>query len=220
MAVKTKDKQAENGTATAVAVQKTEGIGFAPPFTVKFTLEGVSDMLFHRWNNEEVEAKATAKKGSKKKKTDNVESYVYRNDKGVICLPANYVRMSMVEAGRYFQDPRSPRKMAKDLFKASIVPIELLAPITTVTDNVADTWDYLDKQRVTIQRAGITRVRPAFLKGWRATFVFQSLQPEYLDEQMFHQALALAGRTVGLADYRPTYGRFLVQHFEVLTEAS
>ena len=108
--------------------------------------------------------------------------------------------------------------MAKDLFKASIVPIELLAQITKVSEGVAKTWDYLDRQRVTIQRAGITRVRPAFLRGWRASFVFQSLQPEYLDEQMFHQALALAGRTVGVGDFRPTYGRFLVNNFEVLTE--
>ena len=34
--------------------------------------------------------------------------------------------------------------------------------------------------------------------------------PEYVSQEMFHEALSLAGRVIGLAQYRPTYGRFQV----------
>ncbi|MBR0315381.1 MAG: hypothetical protein IJQ99_00740, partial [Synergistaceae bacterium] len=43
------------------------------PFSVKIKLQGTQDILFHRWNNEVVEAKAAAKKGSKEKKTEDPE---------------------------------------------------------------------------------------------------------------------------------------------------
>jgi len=41
------------------------------PYQVKVTIQGCSDLLFHRWNCDEVEIKSAAAKGSKTKKTDN-----------------------------------------------------------------------------------------------------------------------------------------------------
>lgn len=34
------------------------------PFSAKIRLQGTQDILFHRWNDEDVQAKAEAKKGS------------------------------------------------------------------------------------------------------------------------------------------------------------
>ncbi len=56
-------------------------IEFEQPYVVEFTIEGVSALLFYRWNNEAVAEKASARKGSAAKKSDNVESYVARNEK-------------------------------------------------------------------------------------------------------------------------------------------
>lgn len=56
-------------------------ISFEEPYIVAVEIEGTSPILFHRWSCEDVAAKAEAKKNSKAKKTDNVESYVYRNEK-------------------------------------------------------------------------------------------------------------------------------------------
>jgi hypothetical protein len=89
-------------------------------------------------------------------------------------------------------------------------------PVTTIATLGQTTWDYLDRQRVTVQRAAVTRVRPAFHSGWRATFDLSVLTPEYITPQELHSVLADAGRLVGLADFRPTYGRFAVVAFEVL----
>jgi hypothetical protein len=173
-------------------------------------LEGVSPFLFHRWSNEAVEEKSKAKKGSAAKKTDNVESYVYRSPGGTLAIPCEYLRMSVIGAGRYRQDPRSPRKSAMDLFKASIVSLEEFADL-----GVKD-WDYIDRRRVLVQRNAITRCRPAMAKGWRAEFMLQVLAPEYVSQHDLLETIGQAGRLIGIGDFRPTYGRFQVNEFKVL----
>ena len=183
----------------------------AAPTVVEFTIEGSSALLFHRWSNEAVAEKAAAAKGSAAKKTDDTESYVYRNDKREICLPGEYVRMAMVGAARYRQDPRSPRKSAMDLFKAALVSLTELASLGS-TD-----WNYLDARRVMVQRSAVTRQRPAFNPGWTATFQFMINLPEYVSTSTFHEVLANAGRLIGVGDFRPTYGRFMVVSFDVLS---
>jgi len=177
-------------------------IGLSEPYTLRIELTGTADMLFHRWNNEAVAEKSAARKGSAAKKTDNIESYVWRNDKGEICLPGEYVRGSVIMAAKFRQDPRSPRKSAMDLFKAAVINMTPLASLGTKT------WDYEDRRRVTVQRNGITRVRPAMRQGWVASFDMMINLPEYVDQAFFREVLGMAGKLVGVGDFRPTYGRF------------
>lgn len=187
-----------------------DGAGVAlasAPYQISFTIRGVADLLFHRWSNEDVAAKATAKRGSAVKKTDNLEAYVWRDDDGQVCLPGTYVHKAMIEAGKFMQDPRSSRaKQACDLFKAAFWPVTLLYPL-------GPTWEFEDKRRMVVNRSGITRTSPGFKSGWEATFDFDVALPEYVSQEMFHEALSLAGRVIGLAQYRPTYGRFQVVKF-------
>lgn len=184
------------------------------PYVLSFDIEGVAAILFHRWSNEAVAEKSKAKKGSAAKKSDNVESYVYRDAKGDICLPGVYVYGSICDkkngAAKFRQDPRSPRASAVKLFQAGISPVTELATLGSAK------WDYLDERRVTVQQAGITRQRPAFNAGWHASFQFVVNLPEYIAPSFFYDVLALAGRAVGVADFRPTYGRFQITKFEVL----
>lgn len=188
-------------------------IAFEEPYIVRFKIEGVAPLIFHRWSCEAVEAQSKAKKGSAAKKSDNIESYVYRNEQNQICLPGEYIRASMINGAKFKQDPRSPRKSAMDLFKAALVPLTDLAPLNGGTEK----WDYIDQRRMTVQRASITRLRPAFTKGWTAEFEFSVVLPEYVDSQLFHEVLALTGRVIGTADSRPTYGRFQIVKCEVLS---
>lgn len=177
-------------------------VGFSSPWSCKITLEGSVPILFHRWNVESVAEKAAAPKGSKGKKTDDVESYVYRNDLGELCIPGEYLRQSIIHAAKYMQDPRSPRKSAMDLYKAGIVVQTELASLGIKT------WSLLDQRRAVVQRNGITRVRPCVAKGWRATFELEVILPEYISRESLALALTNAGRLVGIGDFRPTYGRF------------
>jgi hypothetical protein len=180
-----------------------ETIRASEPYRLSVTVEGTAAFLFHRWNPEAVEEKASAAKGSKAKKTDDVESYVARDEKGNLAIPGEYFRQSIIHAAKFLQDPRSPRKSAMDLFKAGLIVS------TEFASTGLKTWDYLDKRRVQIQRNGINRVRPALLKGWRATFEVEILLPEYITREVLLAAIANAGRLIGLGDFRPTYGRFI-----------
>lgn len=177
------------------------------PYAVSVTIQGAADLLFHRWNCEAVAEKATAAKGSAAKKTDDLESYVYRNDAGELCIPGEYLRMAIVGAAKYRQDPRSPRKSAQDLFKAAIVSLTPLASLGVKK------WHYEDKRRVVIQRNGINRVRPAMRAGWKAEFELQVNLPEYIDRNSLRETIEQAGRLIGVGDFRPTFGRFGIVSF-------
>jgi len=194
-----KSEQVTNGARDAVEA----GI----PYVVSVTIEGSADILFHRWNNEAVAAKAAAKKGSAEKKTDNVETFVYRDERGQIALPGEYLRQSIINAAKFKQDPRSPRKSAMDLYKAGVIALTPLASFGK------EKWDYEDRRRVTVQRAGVTRVRPAMTKGWKLTFDFLVNLPEYIDANDLRETIESAGKLVGLGDFRPTYGRFGIVSF-------
>lgn len=184
-------------------------VALSEPYTVQFAITGTAPLLFHRWSVESVAEKAAAAKGSAAKKVDDVQSYVWRLENGEIGLPGEYVRQAAIAAAKFRQDPRSPRKSAMDLYKAALVSLTDLASL-----GAAD-WDYLDQRRVMVQRAGVTRCRPAFHPGWSATFAFQIQLPEYVPSKDALDVLINAGRLIGVGDFRPSYGRFQVTSFEV-----
>lgn len=186
-----------------------EVIEASNPYIVHVTAQGCSDLLFHRWNAEAVETKAKAAKNSVAKKTDNIESYVWRNEEDELCIPGEYFRQSLILASKFKQDPRSPRKSAMDLTKAGVVSLTNLASLGTKV------WDYEDKRRVVVQRAGVNRVRPAMRIGWKVSFDLMVLVPEYIDQHWLLDTLSTSGRLIGVGDFRPTFGRYNITNFEV-----
>jgi hypothetical protein len=187
-----------------------EAISFSEPYRVRVKIEGSSDIIFHRWNPESVDEKAKGAKNSKSRKTDDVESYLWRDETGHICLPGEYLRQSIINAAKFKADPRSPRKSAMDITKAGVVSLTMYAPL----NGGVKKWDYLDRRRVQIQRAGVNRTRPCFKAGWQAEFDFEVLLPEYIDRSMFYELLSMAGKLIGVADNRPSYGRFIITQFK------
>lgn len=189
-----------------------ELIAMTAPYQLEVSIVGVAPIIFHAWNIEAVEEKAAAKKGSDAKKTDNVESYLYRDDDGHIGIPGVAFSACLREAGRYERDPRSPRKSAMDLLRAGVVPLDVVAPLEPLVNEP----DFLHRARVTVQRAAITRTRPAMNTGWSCTFNLLIATPEYLGVPMMASLLTSAGRLCGLCDHRPTYGRFAVKRIRVV----
>jgi hypothetical protein len=166
------------------------------PYRIETVIKGTTDFLFHRWSCEGID----------------IESYVYRCDDNTIGIPGEYLRGSIINAAKFRQDPRSPRKSAQDLFKAGIVSLTDLASLGKIS------WDKLHQCRVVIQKNAITRTRPCFIKGWEATFIMMVLLPEYIPIEIFTSTLNDAGRLIGIGDFRPTYGRFSVMSVKFLTD--
>jgi hypothetical protein len=96
-----------------------------------------------------------------------------------------------------------------DLYRASVISL------TDIADTGAKEPDYIDRRRVTVQRAGITRERPALKAGWTATFDLMVQSPEYISPQALLDTINQAGRLIGMADFRPSFGRYAVTRFEV-----
>lgn len=188
-------------------------IELSVPYMAEIVVEGTAPFLFHRWSVESIDAKSKAAKGSKAKKEDDLESYVYRNPAGDLCIPSEYFRMSIINAAKFRQDPRSPRKSAMDLFKAAIATLEPYCSLGY------SKWDYVDQRRVMIQRNGITRSRPAINVGWKVSVPLLILLPEYVPPSMLNEVAQSAGRLIGVGDNRPSYGRFAVTNFSVIAEA-
>ncbi len=184
-------------------------IASGQPYMASIEVVGTAPFLFHRWSVDGVEAKSKAAKGSKAKKEDDLESYVYRHE-GNLAIPTEYFRMAIINAAKFRQDPRSPRKSAMDLFKAAIAGAEEYCPLGK------SDWDYVDRRRVMVQRNGITRHRPAMNTGWNCNVLLQVLLPEYVPCDMLNEVIQSAGRLIGVGDFRPTYGRFQVTNFSVV----
>ncbi len=183
------------------------------PYSVEVSICGTADVLFHRYDTENVEAQAKAAKGSKQKKTDNVEAYVYRCKDGTLGLPGIVFKACLADAAKSFQDPRSPRKSARDLVRAAVA----------VQDGATfgkKTWDYIDKRRAVVGMAAVTRHRPALEAGWKISFVVDVLDPEYVSIEFLSELVNRAGRSLGLCDYRPDFGRFRVEKFKRLREGA
>lgn len=203
---------ATNGSTAIAPVSNDaeETIALTRPYRALVAIEGEASYLYHRYSVESVAEKASAAKGSKAKKTDDVESYVYRDADGNLAIPGLQLRAAICGAARYMQDPRSPRKSAMDLFKAIVVSLTDYASVGKAN------WDFLDQQRVVVQRSAITRVRPALLPGWKADFILMVTRPEYLPPEVLRRVINDAGQVCGLGDFRPTYGRFGVNRFDLL----
>ena len=198
--------------ATKMVSDPTNGaeefIAMSQPYVAQIMLQGSCDMIYHRYNCEAQIAKQSALKNSKAKTTDDLETYVDRDDAGELCMPGSYVRGAVVNAARFKQDPRSPRKSASDLTKAGVIVLTQLASFGQKD------WDYEDMRRAVVQRAAINRVRPALKQGWKVTVDVLVATPEYISPEWLHDVVSMAGRLVGVGDHRPTYGRFFIAAFE------
>jgi hypothetical protein len=210
----------QNGVAGKAPVSDgaNDQIDDEQPYVARIVIEGVAPLLMHNYNVESVAEKGKAAKGSKAKKTDDVESYVYRvspTDRR-LGIPGSNFCSSMQFAAKSMQDPRSPRKSMMDLVKASVIPLD---PCAVFLPHI-ETWDYIDKRRVVVQRNAVPRERPAMNPGWRVSFDILVNAPEYIPPMLLLGLANKAGMFQGLLDYRPTFGRFNVVEFKHGTDAA
>ena len=183
------------------------------PYIAVFQITGTAPILLHGWNIEAVESKGNAAKGSKAKKTDDIESYIFRDAHGHVGVPMHYICSALSDAGRSMQDPRSPRKSFRDLLRAILIPMptpDTVAPFLPKTKQ----WEFVHRGRVVVQRAAITRSRPAFQAGWRIGFEVMVNAPEYLAPTSLQELINKCGRLNGFCDGRPSYGRFVLSDFD------
>ena len=148
----------------------------------------------------------TEKKGEGKDCAENCPYKLYMLDKK-ICQPAVHLEMAMIKTATGVKQKGQGKKSYKDLFKGSV----FVKP-DYIVHKIQD-WE-VHKETVVIPstRGRITRYRPKLPK-WKLAFHIEVLD-DRIPTDVIKLSLDEAGRTNGLGDKRPRFGRFIVTKFE------
>jgi len=189
-------------------------------YTVDCKVVGTAPLMQHRFpipDLADMSKGATRKTGSKDYSQEWHE-YLYVDKDNMIYQPATHFEATMANAAVNFRIKGRGRKTYKDLFKAAVfvnpeeIPHGIEAPEELDTDG--DKPLYLDMRPVVVSRARVVRIRPTFAPGWELEFGIEVMDDQIAPE-LVQDVLTLAGKTVGIGDFRPKFGRFSVARFEV-----
>jgi len=146
---------------------------------------------------------------SKRKKTDEdyekiaeLEWYggLYIDD-GKIVVPGENIEAMIVAAAK-------KNKLGKQ-FTAGLMCDGSWPLIYDGPKNIDKLWEnerYRLMKNVRVGQAKVMRCRPIF-RSWKLEFELQWL-PELINEEQIDEAVVIAGRIIGLCDWKPKFGRF------------
>lgn len=187
-------------------------------YAVDVEIVGVAPLMQHKYPMPTLEtmAKGGKKSTGSKDYTQEWREYLYTTSDGQVCQPSSHLEGAMVKAAASFKVTGKRGKSYKDLFSANVFvdPPEILHGISVPEelDTDADKPLYLDMRPVVVQRARVVRIRPTFKPGWKLAFTINVIDDE-ISSEIVNDVLTLAGKAVGIGDYRPKFGRFMVSRF-------
>ena len=175
---------------------------------IAVTIEGISPLLQHRFPIAVEDAKSKIR--NQKQSQDDVESYLYKDDKGTLIQPSDHIIGAMKAAGAKYQIPGRGKSTYKSIMGSGIVCIDPF-----YIPHEINKWE-IDRRPVVIQKARIVRARPMF-PAWKLSFVMDFDEDE-VPKEVLKEILDYAGRYVGIGDFRPQkggpFGRFMVTRFK------
>jgi hypothetical protein len=141
---------------------------------------------------------------------EEAESGCYRLPSGQLYLPSTHFYGTILLGA---SGQKIGKKAAAQIIAAGLFQVEECFPLYD-PENGKPIKDYeIDTRRAVVQRAAVMRSRPKVPK-WETIVSFQ-YEPLLLCEETIFSTLALAGRVVGVGDYRPAkkgpFGRFSVE---------
>lgn len=189
-------------------------------FTVSVEVVGTFALMQHRFPVPELAAmtKGGTRRSGAQDYTEEWREYLYVNSAKEIYQPAVHFESAMVAAAKNFKITGRRGKSYGDLFKANIfvTPDEILHGVKEPAelDTDGDKRLYLDLRPVVVNRARVVRIRPVFKAGWKLDFSIECLDDQ-ISHELLKDVLELSGKTQGVGDNRPRFGRFMVTKFEV-----
>jgi hypothetical protein len=140
-------------------------------------------------------------------------------DGDLIVVPNINVKAMLRDAGRNYKIPQ--RRATYSAYIRAGIDIEpspyipLLNPKTNQPYRVSEGEWKVDVRSAVVQMNRVLRARPRF-DEWALEFRIVNLDPGLLKRDMIYRILVDAGKFYGLGDYRPEFGRFKVEKFEVV----
>lgn len=201
-----KKKTADDGGVAVLDAPAT-----MKPEIVVFNVVGISPLLQNNPANF-IGVDSDAALGSSKKKYNDEEEArlrVYLDSDGAFCHPCESFTKAMVKAvaGKKFG-----KMFATSAIKGSVFIAEPFAGLLDAKGKPIKEYT-IDRRPVVVGKARVLRCRPCFPK-WRVKLALE-IDVAILRPEDVKDALALAGRIVGIGDYRPEkgggFGRFMVE---------
>ena len=182
---------------------------------VSVEIEGNCGLLMHRFSQEaEKVLKANSKRASKKKTPEEeAEDAAYRISDGSLCIPAEAIFQAMVLAASAFKITGRRGKTYKDSVKGYLAIAPEYIPLLDPHSSKNLTEYQIDSRPARIQSSRVIRHRP-LINHWRLKFDLRILDDSQLPIEECQNILEEAGRSKGLLDYRPRYGKYSVVKFE------
>lgn len=190
--------------------------------TLAVHIKGRSPLLFHNGRTADPlceHSKLIKSLTSKRKKVDadyeaiamaEWRGALYEGNGSTVVVPGENIETMLFDAAK--------RLKLGTAVKASLLsdgnwPLIYDGPKTI--DQLALDPRFRDCRGTRVQRARIMRTRPIF-RSWQLKFeiIFDS---DDLDQAQIVQILEIAGRFIGIGDYRPKYGRFKVESVKLIT---
>jgi hypothetical protein len=195
-------------------------------YKVKVRIKGVAPLLQHKFPLKTLDS---LQQGATKRTASPDYSLEWMDtmytDNGHLVQPASHIEGAIVKAAVLFKLKGAGRKTYKDAMRAyCYVTPEYIPhlyqgkPIATPDASLmAEPTEHLrvDVRRVKVQRAAVARARLMVAEGWELAFVIE-VHDDQVRPDVLQTILEEAGRAVGIGDFRPRYGRFAVEQFEVV----
>ncbi len=175
-------------------------------YKVKSIIEGAAPILFNKIGD----MKGGMGKPTPEQEAAAAKLRVYRNNDGLF-LPAVNLKRSL-----RFGASRGGLKIGRAGLEPSIRAAVFVEPNELPFG--VDEPDFMLPSYVRIppgrRGALVYKVRPGLNTGWTVAPVFQVLD-DHIEPEKLRLALETAGLYIGLCDWRPEYGRFIVTEWEV-----
>lgn len=152
---------------------------------------------------------------SKRKKTDadheemariEFEGGLYWDDKEGPVMPQDCIEATICAGAKKSRIGKDVQ--AAVFVKDDVVPIRYDGP-RTVEGLWKDRARFVMRKAVKVTTSKVMRTRPMFPTGWKITFTVD-FDDSIINEAAIKKAMIDAGALVGLCDWRPRFGRFIV----------
>lgn len=180
-------------------------------------IEGISALLQHKYLfADEAEVFSRKRSGVKDYSLEWEKSCYWHPEVGLY-QPGVHIEAALIKSATNFQIPGRQKKTYKDLFKGTVFAKPELIPygFGKLSPDGLLKKGLIEVHRAVcvVQKSRIERLRPLVPAGWKLKFTLQ-LFDDQLPRETLKEILDYAGRFIGIGDWRPRFGRFIVTEFK------
>ena len=178
--------------------------------TYEIKISGVADMLQNRLSKElidEIKEIPNAKKEEWEEK--NWERKLYKDKEDNIIIPEMGLHIFLQDSCKKYKvnPPKSIGRTWTAYFKSSVLVLEP----AIINNAKIEPYGVMVNGSPSSSKGSskVYRVRPRILKGWSTTIKIMDTA-DYLKKTIVEEIFKCGGMFIGLCDWRPIHGRFVV----------